>query len=80
MTQQFQLFFQDALQYIDREKQKRSIYLKEHNISGKDIDLLLKITFDLTYKDFEYLIKFLLDKDKYISIDVSKSCQYQDYH
>ena len=64
--EQLQIPFANILEILEKKKQKRiSLLERRTHFSPEQIDFLLKITFDLTDKDFEYLVAYLLEKEGY---------------
>ncbi len=63
---QLKIPFSDILEILEEKKQKRIRLLRWKSwFNEEQILFLLKITFDLTDKDFEYLIAYLLEKEWY---------------
>lgn len=71
---QIEIPFEEAIWRIDWIKaHRRDCLLSEttyFNDKPKELDFLLKITYDITDKDFEYLCKYVLEFSKEYSIDV----------
>jgi hypothetical protein len=66
-----QLQFQDMIDDINTLKAKRKEWLmKTHYFKPDEIDLLLKITYELTDKDFEYLVSYILKNEGFTNINV----------
>lgn len=64
--EQLQIPFKNILEILEEKKQKRIRLLERRTyFSQEQINFLLKITFDLTDKDFEYLVAYLLEKEWY---------------
>lgn len=64
--QQLQIPFTNILEILEKKKQERVRFLRWKSwFDEEQIGFLLKITYDLTDKDFEYLIAFLLEKEWY---------------
>lgn len=64
--QQLQIPFSDIIEILEEKKQKRHRLLSwKSGFNEEQILFLLKITFDLTDKDFEYLVAYLLEKEWY---------------
>ncbi len=64
--QQLQIPFSDILEILEKNKQKRYKLLNwKSGFTELQIFFLLKITYDLTDKDFEYLVAYLLEKEWY---------------
>ncbi len=72
--------FIDVITEIEQRKQERKTFLEQHGFDSQDALLLNRITFDLTHKDFEYFIQFLLHKDGYDEFSVCRPKDYQDVH
>jgi len=63
---QTQIPFKDILVILERKKQERFTFLSKRTWFNEEQKLfLLKITYDLTDKDFEYLTAYLLEKEWY---------------
>lgn len=61
---QISIPFEEIIQVFDGMKRKRRSGLKATGIfTDPELDFLVKITYDLTDKDFEYLIAILLEED-----------------
>lgn len=58
--------FDEAIWRIDiaKEERRNELLLKTHYFQDKpeELEFLLKITYDITDKDFEYLCKYILEK------------------
>jgi Restriction endonuclease len=64
--EQLQIPFSDILEILQEKKQKRYKLLSWKSwFTEEQILFLLKITYDLTDKDFEYLVAYLLEKEWY---------------
>lgn len=64
--EQLQIPFANILEILEEKRQKRVRLLRWKSWFNEDqIAFLLKITFDLTDKDFEYLVAYLLEKEWY---------------
>jgi hypothetical protein len=64
--EQLQIPFSDILEILEEKKQKRYKLLSwKSGFTEEQILFLLKITYDLTDKDFEYLVAYLLEKEGY---------------
>ncbi len=71
--EQLKIPFSDILEILEEKKQKRIRLLRWKSGFNEDqILFLLKITFDLTDKDFEYLIAYLLEKEWYVTSTFEK--------
>lgn len=69
--------FDEAIWRIDGIKAQRKEMLQNETIyfrdKPKELDFLLKITYDITDKDFEYLCKYILEKwEHYSKLQVLK--------
>ena len=65
--QQLQIPFSGILEIFEKNKQERARFLRWKSwLDEEQIMFLLKITFDLTDKDFEYLVAYLLEKEWYM--------------
>lgn len=68
-----QLQFHEIFEEIDFLKRKRKEWLLKTGFYRNKpdyVEFLLKITYDLTDKDFEYFVAYILKNEWYISIDV----------
>ena len=68
---QTQIQFSEMLMEIDSLKIKRREWLKKtHHFSPEEMEFLLRITYELTDKDFEYFVAYILQYEGYTDIDV----------
>lgn len=64
--EQLQIPFSNIIEILENNKQKRFKLLKSRSgFNESQILFLIKITYDLTDKDFEYLVAYLLEKEWY---------------
>ncbi len=64
--EQLQIPFVGILEILEKNKQERARFLRWKSwFDEEQIAFLLKITYDLTDKDFEYLVAYLLEKEGY---------------
>jgi hypothetical protein len=64
--EQLQIPFSNIIEILENNKQKRFKLLKSRSgFNESQILFLIKITYDLTDKDFEYLVAYLLEKEGY---------------
>ena len=64
--EQLQIPFVGILEILEKKKQERARFLRWKSwLDEEQIVFLLKITYDLTDKDFEYLVAYLLEKEGY---------------
>jgi hypothetical protein len=74
---QLQIPFKEIIEQLDEKKWKRYKFLTwKARFSWDEARFLLKITFDLTDKDFEYLIAYILEQENF---DVSMFWKYHKW-
>lgn len=68
---QTQIQFSEMLMEIDSLKTKRREWLKKtHHFHSDEINFLLRVTYELTDKDFEYFVAYILNHEWFTGIDV----------
>lgn len=66
MNYQMEIPFEEIIQVFEWMRRKRYSGLAKTGIfTDAELDFLVKITYDLTDKDFEYLVAILLEKDDF---------------
>lgn len=61
---QTQLTFDTVIETLDKLKKARKIGLeKTRKFNPQEVEFLLKVTYDLTDKDFEYFVAYILEKE-----------------
>lgn len=64
MQDQLQIPFEEVMEVISKLKRSRKEGLLRAGIfSDKEIDFLIRITYDITDKDFEFLVAHILEQD-----------------